>query len=742
MPMNHARPTRYRVTGMDCGACAAKVDAAVRRMERIESVSVSATTGILTVGYTGDEDLLPLLQCQLAPLGYEVALANNDLATPTPSTHACGNQCHDKHCHGKHTVHRSRTPQSVPNPWWTNRKTQRTAACGMALLLAYVVGWWLVPQVERWAFAIALLVGLVPIARRSIAGIRVGVPFTIETLLTISAVGGFVIDATDEAATLVFLFLLGEHLEGIAARRARTSIEGLRALIPSRAIVEHEDHTEEMDATDIPCGAVILVRPGDRLAADGLIVNGEGAVDESPITGESMPKHRGVGDRVYAGTINRESVLRVRVTAIAADNTIARVVKLVEEAQESKAPTERFIDRFARYYTPAVFAAGVLVACGPPLLLGMEWVEWVYKGLAVLLIGCPCALVISTPAAIAAALSTGARGGLLFKGGAVLEAIGKTSIVAFDKTGTLTSGKPVVTDVVGFGRTQSHVLSMAAAMEHGSSHPLALAIVQHASEQGVVALHADDLQVRDGTGVVGQVDGARVFLGSARGTEGAVPLEPEHATRIAALTNEGKTVSVLRVGSEIVGLLAMRDEPRIDAAAGLAALHREGVSTVMLTGDDRRTANAIAKGLGIEAHAELMPEDKQLLVMELRGRGEHVVVVGDGINDAPALASADVGVAMGGGTDVALETADAAVLHGRVGDVARMVRLSKRTMGNIRQNVVIALGLKVVFLVTTLVGVTGLWMAILADTGATVLVTLNALRLLRGNGRGGWREGR
>jgi Cd2+/Zn2+-exporting ATPase len=405
-------------------------------------------------------------------------------------------------------------------------------------------------------------------------------------------------------------------------------------------------------------------------------------------------------------------------------------VRLVEEAQESKAPTERFIDRFSRIYTPGVVALATLVAIVPPLMFGGAWSAWVYKGLAILLIGCPCALVISTPAAIAAALSAGARRGLLLKGGAVLETLGQITAVAFDKTGTLTVGKPMVTDVVGFASSETDVLAIAAALETGSSHPLAVAILAKAATDKVPVPPVRDAKAIGGRGVTAIVDGAEAFLGSAQAANARVPLSTEQNERIAALHEAGKTVSVLLVGTAVAGTIAMQDEPRADARQGLKTLTDAGIKVVMLTGDNDRTAAAMGSRLGIEVRAKLLPQDKLRIVGELRAEGFKVAKVGDGINDAPALAAADVGIAMGGGTDVALETADAAVLHGRVGDVARMIDLSTRTMRNIRQNITIALGLKAVFLVTTVLGVTGLWPAILADTGATVLVTANALRLL------------
>ncbi|NNM73862.1 heavy metal translocating P-type ATPase [Enterovirga aerilata] len=699
--------TRFRVTGMDCASCAAKVENAVRRVRGVRDVGVSATAGTMVVGH--DPAVTP----------GEIAKASRAAGYPAEP------QSDDAEAAGLH----GHDHDDFAGPWWRVPKVHLTASCGLALVIAYLVGR-AFPAADRWAFLAALAIGLVPVARRAFAAVRLGIPFSIEMLMTIAALGAVIIGATEEAAAVVFLFLVGELLEGVAAGRARASIQGLTKLVPKTALVECEGRTEEIPAERLSVGQTVLVRPGDRIPADGTVVEGESGVDEAPVTGESVPKRKGVDDSVFAGTINGDGALRVRVTAAARDNTIARVVRLVEEAQEAKAPTERFIDRFSRYYTPGVVAVAALVALLPPLLVGAPWGEWVYKGLAILLIGCPCALVISTPAAIAAGLSAGARRGLLMKGGGVLESLGRITVAALDKTGTLTEGRPKVTDVVPFGRTDREVLSLAAALETGSSHPLAKAILDKATEAGAPVPPASEASALGGKGVTAKVGGASVFLGSVGAASERSSLKAEQSARIEDLRGDGKTVSVLLVDREVAGLIAMRDEPRPDARAGLERLRELGIRAVMVTGDNARTAAAIASSLGIEPRADLLPEDKQRIVRELQASGEKVAKVGDGINDAPALAAADVGIAMGGGTDVALETADAAVLHGRVADVARMVDLSRRTMANIRTNIGLSLGLKAVFLVTTILGVTGLWPAILADTGATVLVTANALRLL------------
>jgi Cd2+/Zn2+-exporting ATPase len=437
------------------------------------------------------------------------------------------------------------------------------------------------------------------------------------------------------------------------------------------------------------------------------------------------------GAAVFAGSVNANALLRVRITRTAQDNTIARIVHLVEEAQGAKAPTARFIDRFSRYYTPAAMVVSALIMVIPPLLVGAEWSTWIYRGLAVLLIACPCALVISTPAAIASGLAAGARRGLLIKGGAALEELGRVKTIAFDKTGTLTEGRPKVTDIVAISGDDADLLARAAAVEAGSSHPLGAAITAAAEQKSLdIPRVFGGSQAIPGMAVAARLQEGFVSVGSPRHAAEQIAIPVDIAQRIKSLEDEGKTVVVVLAAKVLLGFIALRDEPRADAVSGIASLSALGLRSVMLTGDNSRTAAAIAGTLGITVKSELMPDAKLDEIGDLRKAGG-VAMVGDGINDAPALAAASVGIAMGGGTDVALETADVALLKNRVSGVAETIALSRSTMGNIWQNIAIALGLKAIFLVTTLTGTTTLWMAILADTGATVLVTANALRLLR-----------
>lgn len=718
--------SRYQVEGMDCASCALKIETAVRRLPGVVNIKVSATTGSMSVEH-GNETSPQEIQKKVKALGYGIKPLKTESAAYDDHEHADGHDHGKGHSHD-HFSHHSHGDEDTAGSWWQSRKGRLTLASGFALIAAYGLAA-LMPEFKNWIYIVAMAIGIIPVARRAVMAGLNGSPFSIETLMVIGAGGAAIIGASEEAAMVVFLFLVGEMLEGLASRKARDSIKSLTDLLPKTALREDGDSLKEVPADSLAVGDIIHVRPGDRIPSDGLILSGITSVDEAPVTGESTPKTKNVGERVFAGTVNLEAVIRIEVSAAAADNTISRVVALVEEAQEAKAPTERFIDSFSRYYTPFVLVLGTLVAVVPPLAMGGAWQEWIYKGLAILLIGCPCALVISTPAAIAAGLASGARRGLLLKGGVVLEKLAKLTTVAFDKTGTLTEGRPQVTDIIGVDRKESEVIRLVAALEAGSNHPLARAILQKADDMKIKAKPATDVKAIVGKGIKGNVDGAKLFFAAAQAV--TVNMDAKLKERIAKLNGEGKTVSVLVMDDEIAGLVAMRDEPRADAVSGIRSLKQLGIKTLMLTGDNALTAKAIAANLGMEARAELLPEDKLKVVNELKAAGEVVGKCGDGINDAPAIAAADVGIAMGGGTDVALETSDAAVLHGRVQDVAEMVMLARRTMSNIHQNITLALGLKGVFLVTTLVGITGLWPAILADTGATVLVTINALRLLK-----------
>lgn len=431
-----------------------------------------------------------------------------------------------------------------------------------------------------------------------------------------------------------------------------------------------------------------------------------------------------------AGSIVNDRVIEIQITSAQGENAIDRILHLIEEAESRKAPLERFLDKFSRWYTPAMMVLSLLVIIIPPLMFGQSWDTWIYRGLAMLLIACPCALVISTPAAITSGLATAAKRGALIKGGAALEELGHIQNIAFDKTGTLTQGKPVLTDirVLTETETEESILLQSAAVEMGSSHPLARAVVVRAQEQGLTVIEADNRETVVGKGIKGTVNDQHIELYAPQQFDGEVI--PEIESQIAFLEQQGKTVVLVLINEQISGLLAWRDELRADAKMAVEKLVKLGIKPIMLTGDNERAAKAIAAELNIDYKAGLLPSDKVKYVEQLTANAK-TAMVGDGINDAPAMKTASIGIAMGGGTDVALETADAALTHNRLEELAPMVALSKATLSNIRQNITLALGLKAVFLVTSLFGITGLWVAVLADSGATVLVTLNALRLLR-----------
>ncbi len=587
--------------------------------------------------------------------------------------------------------------------------------------LAYLIGV-LVPAWGDWAYAIGALIAVLPFAKSALEKALKGRPFSIETLVTIAVVGALPIDAGAEAVVVVALFSLGELLEGFAAARARSGLTALAQLLPSEATIEVDGERKTVPVTSLTVNMVMFVAPGDRLAADGTIVDGRSDLNEAAITGESSAVDKGIGAPVFAGSINGDGQLKVTVTKDASNSVVARIGDLVAQAQASTAPTARFIDSFSAYYTPAAILIAALIAVVPPMLMGGEWSTWIYRALTVLLIACPCALVLSTPAAIATGIATAARHGILIKSGAALEMLAKIKIAAFDKTGTLTLGHPVVTDVEG---DATEVLRLAAAVETGLSHPVARGIVAEAVAKGIEIPGAIDVVIRQGEGVEGIVDGVKIALLSPRASKS---LTPEVMTRIDALEREGKTIAVLFADTKFIGIIASRDEPRTDSKSAIAALTALGIKSLMLSGDNQRTATAVAAPLGMEAEGELMPADKLDRIAALKAEMP-ILMVGDGVNDAPALATASLGLAMGGGTDVAIETADVGLLRDRLLAVPDAIRLARKTRSTIIVNIVLAVGLKLVFLVLAVFGITNLWTAIIADTGATILVTINALLL-------------
>ncbi len=613
---------------------------------------------------------------------------------------------------------------------------------GLGLILEHTAR----EPVAAVAFAVAILAGGSIVFPKAWSAVRRRA-FDMNVLMSFAVAGALVIGEWAEGAAVTFLFALSELLEAASLDRARHAVRALMQLAPETALLKEEADFREVPVNTVAIGSVVAIRSGSRIPLDGVIAAGHSTVDQAPITGESVPVDKKPGDPVFAGTINGAGSLEIRTTRPSDDTTLARIVHLVEEAQAHKAPTQRFIDRFAHHYTPAVVIAAVTVAVIPPLLLGggsAVWADWFYRGLVLLVIACPCALVIATPVSIVSGLTAMARRGVLIKGGAALESIGKLNALAVDKTGTITVGKPAVTRVVQINSNagasgEEEIVRIAAAIDVHSPHPLAQAVVSYARERGIAFPRGEQYQASGGQGAEAVIDGHHYFVGNHRFTHEMAVCSPEIERHLAGIEEEAQSVVVVGhrphadCRGEVLGILAISDALREHAPAALAELHRLGVRpVVMLSGDNSRTVSAIARKAGIDdAFGDLLPEKKTECVRALMAEHGVVGMIGDGVNDAPALAAASVGIAMGKGTDTALETADIALMHDDLGKVAEAVRLGRRTMRIIRANIVFALALKAVFLLLALTGYATLWMAIAADTGATLLVIANALRLLK-----------
>lgn len=684
----------WKVRGMDCPSCAKKIETAVSGIPGVNHAAVLFATEKLVVD--AGHDVSKKVQTAVENAGFVLLGVNG--TTPPPE-----------------------------HSFW------KEYGLLISLVVLMVVSYGIEqfsPALGRIAFIATTLVGLAPVVRQAWKLTRSGTPFAIETLMSIAAIGALFIGATEEAAMVLLLFMIGELLESYAANRARKGVSALMALVPEEAIVIENGQRKTVAVSSLLPGQIIEVAPGARMPADAELLADGVSFDESALTGESVPVERQSGEKVAAGSLVVDRVCQLRVVSEPGNNAIDRILQLIEEADERRAPIERFLDRFSRYYTPAIMLFSLLVIVVPPLFFAQSWDTWIYRGLTMLLIGCPCALVISTPAAITSGLAAATRRGALIKGGAALEQLGRVTTIAFDKTGTLTQGTPQVTDVVALGGVDSErVLTLAASVEVGSHHPLAQAIVRKVTEQKLAQLTADERQAKAGIGVEGYINGELIqVMAPSKLAQNA--LSEVALAQVHELESAGKTVVVVVQAQLPVGLIALSDTLRADAVEAIAQLKRMGIGGVMLTGDNPRAAAAIASQLGIDFRASLLPADKVEAVTALSQKAD-TAMVGDGINDAPAMKAASIGIAMGSGSDVALETADAALTHNRLTGLPEIIALSRATHANIRQNITIALGLKAIFMVTSLLGLTGLWLAVLADSGATALVTANALRLLR-----------
>ena len=561
--------------------------------------------------------------------------------------------------------------------------------------------------------------------------------FSMESLMTIAIIGAAFIGEWAEGSIVVILFAISEALERFSMDKARQSIRSLMDIAPKEALIRRNNVEQLVSVDKIDIDDIMIIKPGQKIAMDGLVINGHSSVNQAAITGESVPVEKQLDDEVFAGTLNEEGVLEVKVTKKVTDTTIAKIIHLVEEAQGERAPAQAFVDKFAKYYTPFIIIMALLIVVVPPLFFGGDWNKWLYQGLSILVVGCPCSLVISTPVSIVSAIGNAAKNGVLVKGGVYLEEIGHLRAIAFDKTGTLTKGKPVVTDFIATSsETDINYLSIISSLESLSQHPLASAILNEADKTNVdyKSIQIEDFQSITGKGLTGIHQNIRYYIGSPKLFYASVIEETAVKVQYRQFQEQGKTAMYFGTDEQILGVIAVADEVRDSSAAVISELHKLSIEhTIMLTGDNTKTAESIGKQLGVtEIKGDLMPQEKLDSIKALRTTYNKVAMVGDGINDAPALAASTVGIAMGGaGTDTALETADVALMGDDLQKLPFIVRLSRQTLKVIKQNITFSLGIKLLALLLVIPGWLTLWIAIVADMGATLLVTLNGLRLMK-----------
>lgn len=703
--MSDTSSKSYRVQGFTCANCAGKFENNVKNLEGV--VDAKVNFGASKIVVQGDVTIQEL----------EKAGAFENLK-----------------------IRDEKEQQVKQAPIWKQKESIKVYISALLLFIS----WLLTKQYGEEhlyptiGYALAIIIGGYSLFIQGFKNL-VRLNFDMSTLMTIAIIGAAAIGEWGEGAMVVILFAISEALERYSMDKARQSIQSLMDIAPKEALIRRGNQEMMVHVDDIAINDIMIVKPGQKVAMDGTVIKGTSTLNQAAITGESVPVVKTIDDEVFAGTLNEEGLLEVKVTKRVDDTTIAKIIHLVEEAQAERAPSQAFVDRFAKYYTPAIMLIALLIIVIPPLFMGGDWNEWIYRGLAVLVVGCPCALVISTPIAIVTAIGNAAKHGVLIKGGVHLEETGALKVIAFDKTGTLTKGVPTVTDVVSYQENERGLLTIAAAMEKGSQHPLASAIIRKAESENLEVndILVEDFQSITGKGIQANIDNMMYYIGSPHLFEEILPNGINAANtkqQITELQTQGKTVMVLGTEQDILLLIAVADEVRSSTHDVIRKLHEIGIEkTVMLTGDNQRTAEAIGKQVGVSAiQADLLPEDKLTFIKELRNTHEKVAMVGDGVNDAPALAASTVGVAMGGaGTDTALETADIALMSDDLSKLPYTIQLSRKTLTIIKQNITFALGIKLLALILIVPGWLTLWMAIFADMGATLLVTLNSLRLLR-----------
>lgn len=772
--------SKFLVTGLDCADCAAKVEKAVKRIPGVISATIVFPTGRLDVDYDPQQTGITQVIDKVKKLGYE-AQEDRKISEASQTTDFClmGLDCVD--CAAKLEKRISKVPgvasarinfgaskitvthsgeaaeilstiekmgysgkvdtdfQIKNEPasiWKSNQYVKPTVVSFIMLVFGFIAGRLEAPELMvNLIFLTGIFLGGFLPARNGISVLVNAREFDMNLLMTIAVIGASALGTFEEAATVVFLFSFGNALQSYTLDKTRNSIRALMELTPNVALVKRGTSEIKLPVEQLAIGDIIIVRPGERIAMDGVVSAGYSTVNEAPITGESIPVEKQLGNEVYAGTVNERGSLEIKVTKLARDNTMSRIIHMVEEAQGKRAQSQQFVDKFAKYYTPLVIILASLVASVPPLLFGQPFEKWFYEAMAMLLVACPCALVISTPVSIVAAIGNAAKNGVLIKGGMYLEEAGALSVIAFDKTGTLTKGKPQVTDIIPTdGIPDKEFLSIASAIESRSEHPLADAILKAAKEYGAEISIISAFEAIPGKGARAVIQGKTYQIGNSR-LFAEQTMDLKHVEdEVSRLQNEGKTVMILGDDSRILGLIAVADVLRENSGQAVRKLKKAGIKKViMLTGDNESTARAIAAKSGVDDfHADLLPEDKVDAVKGLLAEHGKVAMVGDGVNDAPAMAMSTVGIAMGAaGTDTALETADIALMADDLTKLTDTIRLSRKTLGIIKQNIAFALIIKGLILLLVIPGWLTMWLAVIGDMGSSLLVTLNAMRLLR-----------
>ncbi|MDQ0900745.1 cation-translocating P-type ATPase [Paenibacillus sp. V4I7] len=692
----------FLIGGMDCTSCAVTLENHMKTLLSVKRVSVNFSTGKMTAEH--DSSVEEIIK-EVSKSGYKATLVSNKRKSAEVKT--------------------------------DNSGTNLISLSGVLLIFGFLGSYANVsPSFTTLLYAVSIIIGGYKPARSAYYAVK-SLSLDMNVLMTAAVLGASAIGEWLEGALVVWLFALGNVLQSKSIEKTRNSIRSLIDLAPPEAFVKNGQELVRKSVEEISVGDVIVVKPGDKIPLDGLIISGESSVNQAPITGESIPVDKHVGDGVYAGTINEHGSLEIKVTKLVEDTTISKIIHLVEEAQEQKAPTEAFVDKFARIYTPIVFILALVVMVFPPLVGVGTWGEWFYKGLELLVVACPCALVISTPVAIVSAIGNAAKNGVLIKGGAFLEIAGRISAIAFDKTGTLTEGKPKVSQVVLAGSSEIELLRIARTLEEYSTHPIAKAVAQYAKDKGVSTLLGDKFRNIVGKGVGAIIGDKEYFAGNLKLFQELSASLGELESRILSLQQEGNSIVIIGTKEKIFGLIAVADAIRptsVKALKGLQAAHINQV--VMLTGDNEGTAKKIASATGVNRYfAELLPEDKVKAIKELQEEGNIVAMVGDGINDAPALATANIGIAMGGaGTDTAMETADIVLMADNLGKLPHTVKLSRKTIRIIKQNIGFSLIVKSIALILIFPDLLTLWIAVISDTGAALIVIMNSMRLVKVKG--------